>query len=65
VHAARKLAFDPFARLPRVASHDKSQGPPGPRRAAHRAHERAAEARDRLVVEGIFSRLSANAVGAK
>ena len=31
----------------------------------HRAHQRAAEARDGLVVERIFSRLSANAVSAK
>jgi hypothetical protein len=62
VDAARQLALDPLARLPRVASDENPQRPTG---MTHRAHERAAEASDRLMVERIFAGLAANAIGAE
>jgi hypothetical protein len=65
VHTTRELALDPFARFARVASDKKPQRPSGACRASHRAHEGAPKARDRLVVERVFSRLSADAVSAK
>jgi hypothetical protein len=67
VDAAPQLAFDPFARFPRVAADQKSQRPlcSGVLTGAHRADERGSEPCDGLVIEGIFAGGAPDAVRAE
>ena len=61
--AAGELALDPVAGFARVAADEEPQRPRRP--ALHRADQRRAEARDRLVVERIVARATADAVSAE
>src|SRR5437899_349927 len=66
VDAAAQLTFDPFARFARVAADDEAQRPRSGRRVrSQRADERGPEPGHRFVIERIFARGAADAVGAE
>jgi len=65
MHAAREFSFDPLPRLSRIPSDDQPQPAVGAVDTLHRPDERTSEPSDGLVIERVFSRLSADAVSAK